>query len=137
VSITFKRITKQGKIFLYRFSQRTNDGGSIKLHLIVRDDLDGAHRHPWSFSSLLLIGAYWEEVDGVVEYHKPLQIVRRSASQKHKVMLYRFLGLPLPCLTVGRYSKKTAPWCERTANLCDMCQVSGSCVDKQYWEARS
>jgi hypothetical protein len=47
-------------------------------------------------------------------------------------VLYRFLGHPIPCVTVGRYSPKIAPWCEQRG-LCDACKPIGECADKAYW----
>jgi hypothetical protein len=136
VRLRFKIIRKRGRVFLYRISYGTANGGSIKTHLIVNDDLDGAHKHPWNFTSFTLLGAYKEEVDGRIEAHRPLSFVRRHANERHKVVLYRLLGHPLPCLTVGRYSPKIEPWCEHI-NLCDFCKPTGECADKAYWRDRN
>ncbi|MFL6127251.1 hypothetical protein [Actinophytocola sp.] len=133
--LRFKVIRKKGKVFLYRLSWRMGDGGSIKVHLIVNDDLDGAHKHPWNFTSLSLLGAYMEEVDGVGVAHWPLTLVRRRASECHRVVLYKIFGHPIPCLTVGRYSPKLQPWCEHR-DLCDFCTPSGECADDVYWNSR-
>ncbi|OXM49670.1 hypothetical protein [Amycolatopsis alba] len=133
--VQLKVIRKRGKIFLYRLSWRTRDGGSFKIHLIVQDDVDRAHRHPWNFTSFALLGAYKETVDDVTVAHRPLTLIRRRADQRHRVLLYRLFGYPLPCLTVGRYSPKLQPWCEHRA-LCDFCAPVGECSDKAFWKSR-
>jgi uncharacterized protein len=135
VRLRFKVIRKQGRVFLYRLSWRTRDGGSVKIHLIVNDDLEAAHKHPWNFTSFPVLGAYKEEVDGVTVAHRPLTAIRRQVNERHRVILYRVFGRPLPCLTVGRYSPKLQPWCEHQ-NLCDFCTPLGECADTTYWKRR-
>jgi hypothetical protein len=127
----FKIITQQGRVFLFRFSFPFS-GGSIKLHLIVNDDSGPEHRHPWRFSSFLLFGAYREQVDGKIVNHWPLRLVQYELTKEHKVILYRFFGIKLPCLTVGRYTEKVQPWC-RAKSLCDRCKPLGVCVDAKFW----
>ena len=128
----FKTIKRNGKVFLYRVSIPLKKS-SIKIHLLLRDDTDEPHRHPWSFKSFLLLGAYKEIVDGKLHKHWPFTLINRNVNEYHQVILYRFLGLRIPCLTVGKYTKKIQPWCERKT-LCDNCQKIGYCVDKKYWE---
>lgn len=36
------------------------DGRATFLHRFHRSDLDVMHDHPWSFTSLILFGGYWE-----------------------------------------------------------------------------
>lgn len=127
----YKIIKKKGKIFLHRLSLPTPKG-SIKIHLILNDDLEYAHIHPWKFTSLLLVGAYKEEVNGKIVKHWPLSIVRNDLDRRHKVLLYRLFGIPIPCLTIGIYSKKLQRWCEHK-QLCDGCKPHGQCLDKAYW----
>ena len=127
-----KRITSQGKTFLFRFSQTTRKG-SVKLHVIVGDDLDPPHKHPWNFSTFLLLGAYKEWVNGEKLKHRPFTVVKRSSKDHHKVSLYRVFGVKIPCVTVGFYSQKIEPWCNGSP-LCDSCQKAGYCADKKYWQ---
>ncbi len=127
----YKIIKKKGKVFLHRLSLPIPNG-SIKFHLILNDDVDEAHIHPWKFTSLLLLGAYKEEVNGRVVKHLPFSIVRNGLDRRHKVLLYRLFGKPIPCFTVGHYSKKLQRWCEHT-QLCDGCKPLGQCQDKVYW----
>ncbi len=128
----FKIIRRNGKIFLFRLSFPTKKG-SIKVHLILSDDTDHPHKHPWSFKSLLLLGSYKEIVNGKLYKHLPFTLVNRKETDYHQVILYRLFGFRLPCLTVGKYTKKIQPWCERKT-LCDNCQKLGYCADKAYWE---
>jgi len=127
----YKVITKRGKVFLHRLSFPI-PGGSIKFHLILNDDVDEPHIHPWEFTSFLAIGAYKELVDGSIIRHLPFSIVRNDKYRRHKVFLYRFFGIPLPCVTIGIYSKKIQPWCEHK-QLCDGCKPHGHCRDQEYW----
>lgn len=133
--LKFKAIRKQGRLFLFRASLQLADGGSVKAHLILNDDLDGAHKHPWNFTSFMLLGAYTEEVDGRIEAHRPFSLVRRYFYERHRVILYRVGPCRLPCITVGRYSAKMEPWCERQT-ICDFCRPMGECADKAYWRER-
>lgn len=93
--------------------------GSFVIHPIVNDDVDKAHRHPWNFTVA----------------HRPLTLIRRRADRRHRVLLHKLFGYPIPCLTVGRYSPKLQPWCEHRT-LCDFCAPVGECSDKAYWKSR-
>ena len=128
----FKVIKQRGRVFLIRLSLPAKKG-SFKIHIIVNDDQDGAHKHPWNFSSFLLFGAYKEVVDGKLIKHLPFTLVKRSCTEKHKVLLYRIFGMKIPSVTVGLYSKKIQPWCEKE-KLCDHCKSIGTCMDKTHWE---
>jgi hypothetical protein len=128
----FKTITKQGRVFLFRLSIPSWTG-SLKVHLIVNDDVGDPHIHPWTFTSFLAIGAYKELVDGAEVRHLPFAFVKTDRLKRHKVILYRVLGIKLPCLTIGKYSTKIQPWCE-AKELCDLCKPHGACLDKEYWE---
>ncbi|MAD90338.1 MAG: hypothetical protein CMK64_11585 [Pseudoalteromonas sp.] len=127
--LKLKVIRESGGIFLIRLSFSFRDG-SIKLHLILDDDLGPDHKHPWDFKSFLLFGSYKELLEGKLLCHKPFTFVSRKAQQRHKVILYRFLGVKLPCLTIGKYSKKYTRWCERK-KLCDGCCKLGYCKDRE------
>ena len=131
----YKNIKQGGITFLKRLSLKTKSG-SYKVHLILNDDQEGYHMHPWDFKSLLLFGSYKEYVEGVLFRHRPLSIVKRKANEKHRVELYRIGNFKLPCLTIGFYSNKIQPWCEKT-QLCDFCKPHGQCQDKTYWEANT
>lgn len=128
----FKIVRINKKVFLIRLSFAVKNG-SIKIHLILRDDTEEPHMHPWNFSSFLLLGAYKEIVDGVLHKHWPFTLIRRKCNQRHQVILYRIFGLRIPCLTIGKYTKKIQPWCEHKT-LCDGCQKLGYCADKAYWK---
>ena len=131
----FKIITRGGRIFLIRISIPTTRG-SIKVHLILSDDKENPHMHPWNYVSFLLLGAYKEIVDGKLKKHLPFTVVRRRANERHQVILYRLFGVGLPCLSIGVYSRKLQRWCERET-LCDHCQGVGRCLDKVYWDTIS
>ena len=131
----FKTIRKGGTVFLHRVNLYIKKG-SIKIHLIMDDDKEDAHMHPWDFNSFLFLGAYKEIVDGKLFKHLPFTLVRRKCTEKHQVKLYRIFGLKIPCLTIGRYSEKKQQWCE-AKKLCDFCSTVGYCVDKKEWEDKS
>ncbi len=130
----YKLITKGGATFLHRFSFKVGDG-SYKIHIILNDDVDDPHVHPWEFISFLAVGAYKEIVDGKLIRHLPFSFVRYDRTKRHKVLLYRAFGLRIPCITIGRYSAKVQPWCEHQ-KLCDGCKPLGYCADKRYWEQK-
>jgi hypothetical protein len=131
----FKTIVKRGKVFLHRLSLPFRDG-SIKVHLILNDDVGDPHIHPWEFTSFLLLGAYREEVGNQTTNHWPLSVVRTPRNKRHRVILYRLFGFKVPCLTIGRYGPKIQEWCEQ-AELCDFCKPHGKCLDKEYWKSRA
>lgn len=131
----FKIITNDRKPFLFRMSVPFRRF-SIKFHLIVNDDAGEPHVHPWRFTTFLLAGSYKEIVHGREVRHLPFSVVRYDIDKRHKVVLYRVFGFKIPCLTVGVYSKKVQPWCERTS-LCDLCAPIGHCIDKEFWEGES
>ncbi|QTE23290.1 hypothetical protein [Polaribacter cellanae] len=131
--VKFKVIKQKERVFLIRISIPIKKG-SIKIHLILNDDLDIPHKHPWNFKSFLVFGAYKEWVDGIQYKHKPFSIINRNVNQKHQVILYRFAGKKIPCITIGMYTKKIQPWCEKS-NLCDHCLPLGQCIDKKYWQS--
>lgn len=127
-----KFIRRNGKLFLIRLSIPIKNG-SIKVHLLLNDDTEDPHKHPWNFNSLLFLGAYKEIVNGKLYRHLPFTIVRRKNYERHQVILYRLGGMKIPCITIGKYSKKLEPWCEKKT-LCNVCEKHGYCLDKAYWE---
>ena len=113
--IKSKTIKSGGKSFLKRLSFYKKDGSSIKLHLILDDDKDEPHDHPWDFSSIILFGGYYE---GDVKYGVgDLNI--KLHNTKHKIRLRRFLGFKVPTITLGIYSAKK--------QLCSFCKDLGYC----------
>lgn len=138
--LKFKTIrrTADRKVFLYRIALYLNKG-SIKIHFIIRDDIDSPHTHPWNYKSCL-ISPYKEIVwvptpDGntlSAHYsHLPFTIVHRECEIKHQTTLYRILGVPIPALTIGRYSDKK--------QLCSFCAPYGYCrntipKDEPAWD---
>jgi hypothetical protein len=95
-------------LYLRRFFLRrgkkgstTGDEGGIFLHVIHRQDDDrDPHDHPWSFTSLILKGGYWDEqwlwvdddrswpdyrVHTGNEWVGRGRIVKRSAEHLHRV----------------------------------------------------
>jgi hypothetical protein len=132
-------------VFLKRISIYLKNGSSIKLHLILHDDLDEPHTHPWDFKSLLiipykedlynnkLVGAFDPAFDinnvnifsihQLIKYnHKPFTIVNRYHKDSHRTTLYTIFGIKIPALTIGIYSKKL--------QLCSFCQEAGYCLSK-------
>lgn len=117
--LKFKTIHSKGKAFIKRLSFYRKDGSSIKLHLILNDDLDEPHDHPWDFSSLILFGGYYE--DDIL--FKTGNINMKYHFQKHKTRLRRFLGIKIPTLTIGIYSEKK--------QLCSFCKDVGYCLSSK------
>ena len=114
----YKTIRTQGKVFIRRFALYNKDGSSYKLHLILNDDLDEPHDHPWDFSSLILFGGYYEgdTLYGAGDVNIKLH------HQKHKTRLRTFLGFKVPTITFGVYTAKL--------QLCSFCREAGHCLSK-------
>lgn len=129
MNVKTKTINTQGKIpFLRRLSVYLKSGKSIKLHLIIHDDLDEPHDHPWDFKSLLLIPYKEILYKKDTQYpqffkHFPFTIVKRNMSDKHITYLYRIFGMKIPAVTIGLYSKKK--------QLCSFCREKGYCISQQ------
>lgn len=127
-----KTIRSGGSSFIHRLSFYTKTG-SIKINLIVDDDKDAPHTHPWDFTSLLIIPYQefvWREGDAAPlgpgmyeERHRMFSVVRHHHKDRHRVKLYRFLGIPIPALTIGSYSKKLT--------LCSFCESLGYCKEQR------
>lgn len=129
MKLTFKKITSGGNSFIYRWSIALKEG-SIKVHLILNDDKDEPHTHPWDFTSLMILpykeivmppdGSFGMSYDDArEERHYMFETVKRTHDQRHAVQLYRFMGMRIPALTIGRYSKKNT--------LCSFCKDLGYC----------
>jgi hypothetical protein len=65
----------------------------IYLHHILRSDHDRAlHDHPWPFTSVILLGGYWEhslrsEIWSKPPWYGPLTIIRRGPKWRHRLEL--------------------------------------------------
>jgi len=114
-----KTIFSQGKPFIKRLSVYLQDKSSFKLHLILNDDLDEPHTHPWDFTSLILFGGYTEESNGQKKKYGFLRKNVKLHHASHKITLFRVLGFKIPTITIGKYSKKL--------QLCSFCQQLGYC----------
>lgn len=121
--ITTKLVLSGGEPFIFRISLNFKKG-SIKLHLIVNDDQDGLHTHPWDFTSFILFGGYFEETSNSCQNYNMFSINRKKYNEQHCIKLKRFLSFKIPTLTIGRYSKKFA--------LCSHCQPYGYCLNSIY-----
>ena len=130
--LEFKAIKTNNKPFLYRFSIHLRER-SLKLHLIVDDDSEMPHKHPWNFITFLFMGSYKELKNNEIIYRYPFQLIKNFSHTRHRVILYRIFGVKLPCITIGLYGKKIEPWCERTS-LCEKCKPLGYCYDQKSWE---
>lgn len=113
-TLSFKLVRSGGKLFILRASLR-RPTGSFKLHLILDDDQDGGHTHPWDFKSLVLFGGYYE----LGQLYGFLRINTKKAEEFHETKLRRFLGFKVPTLTIGWYGPKRI--------LCSLCQSVGYC----------
>lgn len=122
--IKFKTICSNSNSFIKRLSLYFKNG-SIKLHLILSDDKDAPHSHPWNFTSIILFGGYVEQVvmDDNIQENKFrfLSINKKQYFQKHKLSLRRICGIKIPCITLGWYSHKI--------QLCSFCTEIGYCKE--------
>ena len=113
----FKKIMSDGLPFLRRLSVY-HKKGSIKFHLMTNDDKCQPHTHPWDYVSFLIL-PYREWLDGIQLYHSPFSLLRRQTNQRHRITLYRFMGIKIPAFTIGNYGNKK--------QLCSFCQALGYC----------
>lgn len=123
--IKFKTIRSNGNSFIKRLSLYFKNG-SIKLHIILSDDNDSPHSHPWNFTSIILFGGYIEQVvmnDSRVQEKefKFLNVNKKQYYQKHRLSLKRIFGIKIPCITIGWYSNKI--------QLCSFCKRLGYCKE--------
>jgi hypothetical protein len=121
----FKTIHSNSNSFIKRLSLYFKNG-SIKLHIILSDDQDAPHSHPWNFTSIILFGGYIEEVlmsDNSIQKKefRLLNVNKKKYYQKHKLSLKRIFGIKIPCITVGWYSNKI--------QLCSFCSDLGYCKE--------
>lgn len=110
-------------LFLIRVSLYLK-AGSIKLHIMFNDDKTEPHTHPWGFSSFILFGGYIETTYPNNELSKDtlygmFSVNRKTCNEYHRVRLRRFLGIKIPCVTIGRYTEKK--------QLCSLCTKLGYC----------
>lgn len=143
-----KTISQNGRPYLVRLTLFKSPKFSVKVHLFLQDDTEDFHDHPRDFKSFLII-PYREQMPAtfgnmfdclpdvakkanmvlaeVIEfpvvrlsiYYKPFQVVKRKMTERHRVKLYRFFGIPIPALTIGVYGPKK--------RLCSFCQHLGYC----------
>lgn len=93
----------------------TNHYFNVYLHKFVRDDNDREmHDHPWSFFSVVLHGAYIEQIgndraDRITR--RAPSIAFRRATHKHRVELLFDKNLkPIPCWTIVVTGPKIRVW---------------------------
>lgn len=90
---------------------------NIYLHLILRDDNDVPHDHPWYSASLILKGGYNEvsldrESYLVMNYRAPGHLVFRKAKTAHRLTLPRAAqdGLLRPALSLFFTGPRIRTW---------------------------
>jgi len=89
-------------LYMRRWFVYENAKGSLYLHRIVRSDEEDPHSHPWSWSSFIVWGGYYDFAYKVVHGlhgHKWLQmevertkifhVYHRPATHLHKVQLFK------------------------------------------------
>jgi hypothetical protein len=80
----------------------------VRVHHILRSDDDRAlHDHPWDYTTVILLGGYWEHTVGTIEdylndqdaymgddgsvylrrWHGPGSVIRRKAEDRHRLEL--------------------------------------------------
>ncbi len=116
IRVKVKTIKSKGEDFLKRLSFYFKDGSSLKVHLILKDDEDEPHTHPWDFKSLILFGGYYEGE----KLYGFFSVNRKHHAEKHQLRLRRIFNYPIPTLTIGLYSKKL--------QLCSFCESHGYCL---------
>ncbi len=123
-----KLIRAKGKPFLLRISFYRKNGSSIKIHVMLGDDIDPVpHSHPWDFTSFLLIpykeDIYMEKMGKFTKvktyFHSMFTKVVRDRFLLHQTSLYSMFGIKIPAITIGKYSEKK--------QLCSLCTELGYC----------
>jgi hypothetical protein len=79
------------------FGRRFGNDKAVYLHHFHRSDADELHTHPWPFTSVILVGGYWEVTpapgwkDGVGpvrrRWYGPGRVLRRPVTHVHRVEL--------------------------------------------------
>ena len=86
---------------------------NIFLHKFLKSDPDDLHDHPWSYSTFILSGGYWEYTSEGKFWRGPLSFIQKEATSLHRVELEPSVG---NCWTLFCPGKRTRKWGFKTEN---------------------
>ena len=99
------------RYYLFLRNRGENFPFNIFLHKFLKSDPDDLHDHPWSYTTLILWGGYWEYRENCGEITKhwcgPGYFATRPATWKHRIELNRYHS---PCWTLFIPYKKKRTW---------------------------
>jgi hypothetical protein len=88
---------------------------NVTLHKIVRSDDPILHDHPWSFTTIVLKGGYWEHTPvfnhkgekfaEFQKWHGPGSIIHHKATDYHRLELDESVGPATTLFFMGRQSR--------------------------------
>lgn len=115
--LPYRDIEQGGVLYLRRFYLTpTVRGRAIFLHHILRSDDDrDPHDHPWAFTSLMVVGSYFEHnyqalpdigecLPSNIRFVRSGNLTRRKATDIHRLRLRR------PCWTLVLKGKRERKW---------------------------
>ena len=86
---------------------RNNFPFNIFLHKFLKSDPDDLHDHPWSYTTFILWGGYWEYTETGKYWRGPLSFRHASANTLHRVELDENVT---NCWTLFIPGKKVREW---------------------------
>lgn len=109
-----------GADYLHRYyiflKDRTSFPFNVTLHKIVRSDDPIMHDHPWSYTTLILKGGYWEHTpvfdkDGKMlaqfqTWRGPGSVISRKAGEYHWLELDNSVGPATTLFFMGRQKRE-------------------------------
>ncbi len=81
-------------------------GRKYYLHCFHQADLAEPHNHPWSYTTIILYGGYFERTDSGVRWYGPGSILRRKVGWKHRIEIPEGKKV----WTLFMPGPKTQPW---------------------------
>ncbi len=93
--------------YLHRwFILPRNASANLYLHLMLRDDEDVLHDHPWPNTSLIIAGGYHEHTPQGVMLRLPGDNIERKATDAHALKLFD----GKPCISLFFTGAKERDW---------------------------
>lgn len=80
---------------------------NVFLHKFLKSDPDDLHDHPWSYSTFILCGGYWEYTPEGKFWRGPLSFIHRESTSLHRIELEPSVG---NCWTLFCPGKRSRKW---------------------------
>jgi hypothetical protein len=101
---------------------------NIFLHKFLKSDDEELHDHPWNFTTLILSGGYWEHTPEGRTWYGPGSVIRKKATDFHRLELDSAKSLGVTTWTLFIPGKRYRQWGFQTKD--------GWVEEKKYLEQR-